>query len=247
MCALTSSWQTTIRNRLEERDDREREFDELVGNYQRLAKYAKQQKERNQSLLAATTASDGGIGRSTSKVIAEGEVTAVKQAYITSLESQLQSMRDELATLYKTQSQNAQRLLVLNEQIRNKDEREREQTDETRKTNDEIMRLKRKEEDLRGVVGEKDKMIQLLQDELSALSLELNQVEIRNEDLKRDNANLLQRWLDRMNDEAEKMNEGNQFLQEVDHVKRRATSSGAENASEEYSSSAVMEKGKEKA
>lgn len=56
----------------------------------------------------------------------------------------------------------------------------------------------------------------MLQDELSALSLELNQVEIRNDGLKRDNASLLQRWLDRMNDEAEKMNEGNRFLQEVE-------------------------------
>lgn len=59
----------------------------------------------------------------------------------------------------------------------------------------------------------------MLQDELSALSLELNQVEIRNDDLKRDNASLLQRWLDRMNDEAEKMNEGNLFLQEVEQRK----------------------------
>lgn len=56
----------------------------------------------------------------------------------------------------------------------------------------------------------------MLQDELSALSLELNQVELRNDNLKRDNASLLQRWLDRMNDEAERMNEGNRFLQEVD-------------------------------
>ena len=47
---------------------------------------------------------------------------------------------------------------------------------------------------------------QLLQDELSALSLELNQVEARNDALKRDNASLLQRWLDRMNDEAAAMN-----------------------------------------
>lgn len=47
---------------------------------------------------------------------------------------------------------------------------------------------------------------QMLQDELSALSLELNQVEARNDALKKDNASLLQRWLDRMNDEAERMN-----------------------------------------
>lgn len=59
----------------------------------------------------------------------------------------------------------------------------------------------------------------MLQDELSALSLELNQVELRNDDLKRDNASLLQRWLDRMNDEAERMNEGNLFLQEVEQRK----------------------------
>lgn len=60
---------------------------------------------------------------------------------------------------------------------------------------------------------------QILQDELSALSLELNQVEIRNDNLKRDNASLLQRWLDRMNSEAEKMNEGNRFLEEVEQRK----------------------------
>lgn len=66
---------------------------------------------------------------------------------------------------------------------------------------------------------------QMLQDELSALSLELNQVELRNDDLKRDNAGLLQRWLDRMNDEAERMNEGNRFLEEVD---QRRTTKGVE-------------------
>ena len=74
--------------------------------------------------------------------------------------------------------------------------------------------------------------IQMLQDELSALSLELNQVELRNDNLKRDNASLLQRWLDRMNDEAEKMNEGNRFLQEVEQRKgaREETLAEAESA-----------------
>lgn len=70
-------------------------------------------------------------------------------------------MRDELATLYKTQSQNAQRLLVLNEQMRDRDEKERETGDESRRVTEELVRLRRKEEDLRGVVSEKDKMIQV--------------------------------------------------------------------------------------
>lgn len=70
-------------------------------------------------------------------------------------------MRDELATLYKTQSQNAQRLLLLNEQLRDRDEKEREAGDSSRRTVDELVRLRRKEEDLRGAMIEKDKMIQV--------------------------------------------------------------------------------------
>lgn len=56
----------------------------------------------------------------------------------------------------------------------------------------------------------------MLQDELSTLTLELSQAEARAENLKKDNASLLQRWLDRMNSEAERMNDGNQFLKDLD-------------------------------
>lgn len=59
----------------------------------------------------------------------------------------------------------------------------------------------------------------MLQDELRTLSLELNQVEARNDDLKRDNASLLQRWLDRARDEADKVNEANKFLEEIQQRK----------------------------
>jgi autophagy-related protein 16 len=59
----------------------------------------------------------------------------------------------------------------------------------------------------------------MLQDELRTLSLELHQVESRNDDLKRDNASLLQRWLDRARDEADKVNEANRYIEEVE--KRR--------------------------
>lgn len=60
----------------------------------------------------------------------------------------------------------------------------------------------------------------MLQDELRTLSLELNQVEARNDDLKRDNASLLQRWLDRARDEADKVNEANRFLEEIEKRKK---------------------------
>jgi hypothetical protein len=69
--------------------------------------------------------------------------------------------RDELSALYKTQSQNAQKLVNLNEQMRDKDDRERENGEEMGRLNEEMARVKRREGDLRGVVDEKDKMIQV--------------------------------------------------------------------------------------
>jgi autophagy-related protein 16 len=87
--------------------------------------------------------------------------TAVRRAYIASVEAQLKTARDELSTLYKTQSQNAQRLISLNEQMREKDDRERDAGEEMRRLSDEMTKVKRKEGDLREVVGEKDKMIQV--------------------------------------------------------------------------------------
>lgn len=86
---------------------------------------------------------------------------AVKQAYLVSVETQLRKARDELSALYKTQSQNAQKLINLSEQMRDKDDRERDAGEEMRRLNDEMAKVKRKEGDLRSVVGEKDKMIQV--------------------------------------------------------------------------------------
>lgn len=69
----------------------------------------------------------------------------------------------------------------------------------------------------------------MLQDELRTLSLELNQVETRNDDLKRDNAQLLERWLDRARNEADRFNEANRFLEDVEKTRaqQRTPTGGA--------------------
>lgn len=51
----------------------------------------------------------------------------------------------------------------------------------------------------------------VLHDEISTLQLELGQIEERNQNLTRDNAKLLQRWLDAKQAEVNKMNEANDF------------------------------------
>lgn len=103
----------------------------------------------------------------------------------------------------------------MSESNREKEEEARRQSELLSKLQLDHEKLKRQAEDLGHAVGEKDKGIQILQDELATLSLELSQIEARNEDLKKDNASLLQRWLDRMNEEAERMNDGTLWLEEV--------------------------------
>lgn len=55
--------------------------------------------------------------------------------------------------------------------------------------------------------------MQILHDEISTALLELGQVEERNQNLAKDNAKLLQRWLDAKQVEANRMNEANEFYE----------------------------------
>jgi autophagy-related protein 16-1 len=56
---------------------------------------------------------------------------------------------------------------------------------------------------------------QVLLDEINTLQLELGQIEERNQILMRDNAKLLQRWLDTKQHEANRMNEANEFYEDM--------------------------------
>jgi autophagy-related protein 16 len=132
-----------------------------------------------------------------------------------SLESQISSLRDELATVYKTQGQNAQRLLSMNETLREKEELSRVDTDNLRKAREEVTILRKKVEQHSELMAEKDRTAQILHDEINTLQLELGQIEERNTTLTKDNAKLLQRWLDAKQAEANKMNEANDFYEDM--------------------------------
>lgn len=55
----------------------------------------------------------------------------------------------------------------------------------------------------------------MLHDEINTLQLELGQIEERNQALVKDNAKLLQRWLDAKQAEVNKMNEVNEFYEDM--------------------------------
>lgn len=85
----------------------------------------------------------------------------VRAAYMASLESQISSLRDELATVYKTQGQNAQRLLSMNETLREKEEISRLDSEHLRKTKDEVAVLRKKVEQHAELMAEKDRTAQV--------------------------------------------------------------------------------------
>jgi autophagy-related protein 16-1 len=216
----------------------------------RLAQQTKLLKERNASLLRAVATVKQNPSSSTVFVSGTTEECVlvsflpsallkstssrnpVRQAYITSLESQISSLRDELATVYKTQGQNAQRLLAMNETLREKEELARIESEALRKAREDISHLKRKVDQHGELMTEKDRTaqvrlrtsrrvvlshtsVQVLHDEISTLQLELGQIDERNQSLTRDNAKLLQRWLDAKQTEVNRMNEANEFYEDM--------------------------------
>ncbi|KAK7694465.1 hypothetical protein QCA50_001651 [Cerrena zonata] len=214
------SWQETLRLRLVERNARESAYAPIIEQYRRLAQQTKLLKERNASLLRAVGTTKANPSSSTVFVPGTVDDNPVRMAFITSLESQISSLRDELATVYKTQGQNAQRLLAMTETLREKEEFSRIESENLRKARDEIAVLRRKVDQHNELMSEKDRTAQILHDEISTLQLELTQIEERNTTLNRDNAKLLQRWLDAKQAEVNKMNEANEFYEDMQSRKQ---------------------------
>jgi DNA repair exonuclease SbcCD ATPase subunit len=71
----------------------------------------------------------------------------------------------------------------------------------------EIVLLKRKLRDQAEEIKEKKKMGEQVQDEMISLNLQVNIAEQKAEKLQNENAELVERWMKRMGEEAEKMNE----------------------------------------
>ncbi|KAF9015374.1 ATG16-domain-containing protein [Cyathus striatus] len=208
-------WQELLRIRLVERNAKESAFAPVIEQYRRLAQQTKLLKERNASLLRAVGSVKSNPNSSTVLVPTSGEDNPVRAAYLVSLESQISSLRDELATVYKTQGQNAQRLLSMNETLREKEELSRIDAENLRNAREELATLKRKVTQHAELMAEKDHALEVLHDEISTLQLELGQIEERNQTLSKDNAKLLQRWLDAKQTEANKMNEANEFYENM--------------------------------
>ena len=124
----------------------------------------------------------------------------------------------------------------MTETLREKEELSRVDSENLRKAREEVASLRRKVDQHNELMGEKDRtaqvrsscaqlyfveihcigmLVQVLHDEINTLQLELGQIEDRNQTLTKDNAKLLQRWLDAKQAEVNKMNEANEFYEDM--------------------------------
>ncbi|KAK4683720.1 hypothetical protein P7C73_g6510, partial [Tremellales sp. Uapishka_1] len=204
-------YQAILRSRLMERQAAQESTTQLIGQYRKLAKLAKELKVRNRALLR----SGGGA-------VGEGSTPSPLLAH---LDSQLTHLRGELANLYRTQAASQNKQLSMADALRDRDEEVRGLREEVRELREikDNGRRKEKEWEERWRMRENDlvvcaagstsliSFIQLttaktLHDEVFSLNLELSSVHQQKQALQADNASLLQRWLDKMNLTAEEMN-----------------------------------------
>ncbi|KAJ7900085.1 hypothetical protein B0H14DRAFT_3080469 [Mycena olivaceomarginata] len=123
-------------------------------------------------------------------IIEQQQTKLLKERNASLLARKSRPCANELATVYKPRAKNAQRLPINERTLREKEELSRVDSESLRKTRDEIAVLRRKVDQHSELMAEKDRTVQL------------GQIEERNQTLTKDNAKLLQRWLDAKQAEA---------------------------------------------
>ncbi|KAJ2752760.1 hypothetical protein GGI19_003608 [Coemansia pectinata] len=144
---------------------------------------------------------------------------SLAQQRIAELEREVEGLKEERTVLYRTQGTNAQRLLDLSDKMRETDSRLRQQELEISDSHEALRRMTTKLGDVQGALKEKDGTIQIIQDEMNAMHLEINQLEKRNDELQAENDDLVKRWLKKMNEEVEKVND---VTHELELIKRKS-------------------------
>ncbi|KAF9145474.1 hypothetical protein BGX30_008691 [Mortierella sp. GBA39] len=217
-------WETDILGLFVQRDRHEKAFTNMVESYnglvQKLTFYVDQNKHLESSAQNSKDQHDK-MARQVSVLREQG--SPMNQKRSAELEAQVANLKEERAELYKTQGTNAQRLLDLNDILRVKDANLAQGKEDVRRLTESNTFLARKNQEMTELVNEKNVTIQVIQDELTTLQLEMSKLDERQRDLERENAQLLQRWLKKMNEEADKMNAGNAFL-ENEHQDQSALS-----------------------
>ncbi|KNC97324.1 uncharacterized protein SPPG_09457 [Spizellomyces punctatus DAOM BR117] len=225
--AITPSvptWHTKILKRLADRDRREREafadlftahnaFRDTLSNLE--SKLSSLRIEHAQAVKTVAAVKDFGSADSAQR--------------FAELEQQVTSLKEERTELYKTQGQNAQKLLELMEALQKGDGKIASLEEENQTLTTSLASVNTRLRDLQELIREKDHVIQILRDELATHQLELVQREEQLKEkeeklnkLESENKQLIERWILLKQEQAARMNEANEFV--ANALKSKATS-----------------------
>ncbi|KAF9364335.1 hypothetical protein BGX34_001821 [Mortierella sp. NVP85] len=210
----TQQWEADTLNLFASRDKHEKAFANMIESYNGLVQKLTDLVDRNKHLENSAQVSREHQDRLARQVnVLQDQGSPVNQKRNAELEAQISSLKEERAELYKTQGTNAQRLLDLNDILRVKDETLALNKAEIRRLTEANHILAHKNQDFVEIVSEKNATILVIQDELTTLQLEVGKLDERQRELEKENSQLLQRWLKKMNEEADRMNAENVFLE----------------------------------
>ncbi|KAI9142208.1 WD40-repeat-containing domain protein [Paraphysoderma sedebokerense] len=219
--SIHPTWFTTVKRNLERRDAVEKQpYVGVINNYNELLQKFLQSKDSVRDLERTLTSLREQVLKNVKSESGPG--SEAQNRIIADLQDEISNLKTERAELYKTQGQNAQRLLEMTEKLRMNEEEVKRLREENAIHSQHTNALSTKAADLQGTVKEKDATIQILQDELQTLQLELNTNEEKMERMSRENQQLVDRWMKKMEEDAEKMNEANRFIESVTALQEHA-------------------------
>ncbi|KAJ1922403.1 hypothetical protein IWQ60_006558 [Tieghemiomyces parasiticus] len=204
-------WQVGLERGLCQRDEAVEGFEALVVSYNTLLHHTLQLEgdyahlNDTHTTLRTEHAKLADVGAA-----ANLDAFVAAQKRIAELEWQVTTLKDERSDLYKAQGQHAQRLLSLTDDVRRREEQVRDLETSAKATATQMAKLQQSVDDYFYVLREKDGTIQ---DEMTALQLELVTKEEKLKRVEQENSQLVERWLRKMNEEAERMNDTNRQLE----------------------------------
>ncbi|KAJ2365759.1 hypothetical protein IW150_006129, partial [Coemansia sp. RSA 2607] len=233
MAQTKTGWEARILAQLEQRELRVATVAKVIQSYNRLAGKVGEFASHSREVEARSRELQGehermfenyqyGAGGGGGMGIGGGSMqgTTLAQQRIADLEREVEALKEERTALYRTQGTNAQRLLDLSDRMRETDEQMRQQELEIDGSHEALRRANSKLNDMQASLKEKDGTIQILQDEMSALQLEIVQIEERCGKLQSENNDLVKRWLKKMNEEAQKVND---VTHELELIRRKSS------------------------
>ncbi|OAL49052.1 autophagy protein 16 [Pyrenochaeta sp. DS3sAY3a] len=190
---------------LEARDVRERAHEEYIQAYTKLADRTAALVAQPRSTLEEPPPSSSASSKPTRPETPKGKGAPVPSDV--SSPSAIARLRSELASTQRTRGDLETQISTLTTELsalKVTDAHQRQRIEQLEKIKSALERRgKDRADELKG----KGRFVEEVQDEMVALNLQLNMAEQEKEKLKKDNDELTRRWMQRMEEEATKMND----------------------------------------